>query len=77
MNGDMAPCAKKAQVDIDLKVDLSRTSALLFKACSTCNASVLKQVLETHERFCHGATDRRVNPQPTPLLMMLAGILRI
>ena len=49
-----------AQVDVDLKADLSRTNSLLFKACSTCNASVLKQVLETHERFCHGATDRRV-----------------
>lgn len=46
------------QVDVDLKVDLSRPNTMLFKVCSKCNARVLKKVLDVHERFCYGAADR-------------------
>ncbi|CAM9638943.1 unnamed protein product, partial [Ectocarpus fasciculatus] len=45
------------QVDVDLKVDLSRPNAMQFSTCSKCNASVLKKVLDTHERFCYGAVE--------------------
>lgn len=45
------------QVDVDLKVDLSRPNAMLFKVCSKCNARVLKKVLDVHERFCYGAAE--------------------
>lgn len=46
------------QVDVDLKVDLSRPNAMLFKVCSKCNARVLTKVLDVHERFCYGAVER-------------------
>lgn len=46
------------QVDVDLKVDLARPNAMLFKVCSRCNARVLKKVLDVHERFCYGAVER-------------------
>lgn len=45
------------QVDVDLKVDLYRPNAMLFKVCSKCNARVLKKVLDVHERFCYGAAE--------------------
>ena len=46
------------QVDVDLKADLARPNALLFKVCSKCNARVLQKVLDLHERFCYGAVER-------------------
>lgn len=47
-------------MDVELKLDLSRDNKLLFKSCSKCNARMLKGVLDTHERFCHGETARQV-----------------
>lgn len=55
-----------AQVDLDLKVDLSRDTAMLFRVCPNCNASMLKDVLNNHERFCHGAALRQVRVQYRP-----------
>lgn len=52
------PDTHRVQVDVDLKVDLARPNALMFKACSKCNARVLKKVLDLHERFCIGAVER-------------------
>lgn len=50
------------QVDLDLRVQLGRSTTTSFSQCSHCNATILKEVLESHERFCHGAQDRQVTP---------------
>jgi len=52
------PGTQHVQVDVDLKADLARPNALMFKVCSKCNARVLKKVLDLHERFCVGAVER-------------------
>ena len=49
------------QVEVDLKVNLSRDGTLMFKSCSKCKDNVLKDVLTTHERFCQGLTLRHVD----------------
>lgn len=45
-------------MDVDLRVDLARPNAMLFKECSKCSTSVLRKVLDVHERFCYGAEER-------------------
>lgn len=49
------------QVDVDLQVNLARSDAGRFSTCNKCNGRILKQLLESHERFCHGTTDRQVS----------------
>eukprot|EP00903_Cladosiphon_okamuranus_P006314 g6190.t1 len=63
MHGSSSRPWADRQVDVDLKEDLSRPNAMLFKVCSKCNAIVLKKVLDMHERFCHGAVE---SPEDQP-----------
>ncbi|CAM9361466.1 unnamed protein product [Ascophyllum nodosum] len=55
-NGSSKPPWADRQVEVDLKVNLSRDGTLMFKSCSKCKDNVLKDVLTTHERFCQGLT---------------------
>lgn len=48
-----------SQVDLDVKVNLSRETTAPFATCSKCNEGVLKRVLEVHERFCSGMEGRQ------------------